>query len=57
VAAIHAKNSYLSAKSQRLIVRRGGKKVTIAVGHTLLVILYHLLLEDKDYQEKGGQLL
>ena len=29
----------------------------IAVGHTLLVIIYHVLSEDKDYQEKGGPLL
>src|SRR5712691_1093059 len=42
-AAIHCKDSYLSAKSQRLAIRRGGKKATIAVGHTLLVIVYHLL--------------
>jgi transposase len=53
-AAIHTKDSYLSAQYQRLFVRRGGKKATIAVGHTLLVIIYHLLSEDKDYQELGG---
>lgn len=53
-AAIHAKDSYLSAQYQRLVVRRGGKKATIAVGHTLLVIIYHLLSEDKDYEELGG---
>ena len=53
-AAIHCKDSYLAAKSQRLAIRRGGKKATIAVGHTLLVIIYHLLSEDKDYEELGG---
>jgi transposase len=53
-AAIHAKDSYLSAQYQRLSVRRGGKKATIAVGHTLLVIIYHVLSEDQDYQELGG---
>src|SRR3989440_2357920 len=53
-AAMHTKDSSLSAKSQRLVVRRGGKKATIAVGHTLLVMIYHLLSEDKDYQELGG---
>ena len=37
------KDSYLSAQYQRLVIRRGGKKATIAVGHTLLVIIYHLL--------------
>jgi transposase len=53
-AAIHCKDSSLSAQDQRLVVRRGGKKAAIAVGHTLLVIIYHLLSEDKDYEELGG---
>jgi transposase len=53
-AAIHCKDSYLSAQYQRLVIRRGGKKATIAVGHTLLVIIYHILSEDKDYEELGG---
>jgi transposase len=53
-AAIHATDSYLSAQYQRLVLRRGGKKATLAVGHSLLVIIYHLLSEDKDYEELGG---
>ena len=53
-AATHAKDCYLAAKSHRLVVRRGGKKATIAVGHTLLVIIYHVLADEKDYQELGG---
>jgi transposase len=53
-AAMHTKDCYLSAHYQRLALRRGGKKATIAVGHTLLVIIYHLLSEEKDYQELGG---
>jgi transposase len=53
-AAIHCNDSYLAAQYQRLATRRGGKKATIAVGHTLLVIIYQLLSEDKDYEELGG---
>jgi len=53
-AALHCKNSYLSAQYQRLVLRRGGKKATIAVGHTLLVVIYHILSDDKDYEELGG---
>ncbi len=53
-AAIHSKDSYLSAQYQRLSLRRGGKKATIAVGHTLLVIIYQLLSQDKDYEDLGG---
>jgi hypothetical protein len=51
---MHCKDSYLSAQYQRLTIRRGGKKAAVAVGHTLLVIIYHLLSEDKDYEELGG---
>jgi len=53
-AAIHCKDSYLATQYQRLAIRRGGKKATIALGHTLLVIIYQLLSEDKDYEELGG---
>jgi transposase len=53
-AAIHAKDSYLAAQYRRLVVRRGGKKAAIAVGHTLLVGIYHILSEDEDYEELGG---
>jgi hypothetical protein len=44
----------LAAQYHRLVPRRGKKKATIAVGHTLLVIVYHVLAEEKDYQELGG---
>jgi transposase len=50
-----ARSARLSAQYQRLSARRGGKKATIAVGHTLLVIVYHVLAEERDYQELGGQ--
>jgi transposase len=53
-AATHCKKSYLAAQYHRLVLRRGGKKATIAVGHTLLVIVYHVLADEKDYQELGG---
>ena len=53
-AATHCKDSYLAAHYHRLVLRRGGKKATIAVGHTLLVIVYHVLADEKDYQELGG---
>jgi transposase len=53
-AAIHTKDCYLSAQYHRLVIRRGGKKATIAVGHTLLVIIYHVLADERDYEELGG---
>lgn len=53
-AAIHAKDCYLAAQYQRLVLRRGGKKATIAVAHTLLVMIYYLLRDGQDYRELGG---
>ena len=53
-AAIHAKDCYLAAQYQPLVLRRGGKQATMAVAHTLLVRLYHLLAHDQDYHELGG---
>jgi transposase len=53
-AATHSKDCYLSAQYHRLVLRRGAKKATIAVGHTILVIVYHVLADEQDYQELGG---
>jgi hypothetical protein len=53
-AATHCKDCYLAAQYHRLFIRRGGKKATIAIGHSLLVIIYHVLADGKDYEELGG---
>ena len=38
----------------RFASRRGKKKAMIAVGHTILVIIYHLLRDQQTYREAGG---
>lgn len=52
-AATHTKDSYLSAQYHRLAGRRGKKRALVAVGHTLLVIIYHILKHRVDYQDLG----
>jgi len=52
-AAARTKNSYLSAQYRRLAPRRGKKRALIAVGHSLLVIFYHMLKYDVEYQDLG----
>ena len=42
-AASHTKNSYLASQYRRLVGRQGKKRALIAVGHSILVILYYLL--------------
>jgi len=53
-AASHTKGTYLAAQYRRLAPRRGKKRALVAVGHTILVIAYHLLKEGTAYQEPGG---
>jgi len=53
-AAARTKNTYLSAKSHQIAARRGGKRAAVAVGHSILVIYYHMLKTGEPYQEKGG---
>lgn len=53
-AASHCKDSYLSAQYHRLAFRRGKKRAAVALAHTLLIIVYHMLAREEDYQELGG---
>ena len=52
-AASRAKQSYLGALYRRLAARRGKKRALLAVGHSLLVIFYHMLKSDVAYQDLG----
>jgi transposase len=56
-AASHSKNTYLSAQYRRLAGRRGKKRAIVAVGHTMLVMMYHMLKEAVDHQELGPDYL
>jgi transposase len=51
--ASRTRRSYFSAQHRRLTTRRGVKRATIAVAHSLLVTAYHLLAERRDYVDLG----
>ena len=53
-SAARTRDTYLSAQFWRLAHRIGKKKAAIAVGHSILVISWHLLTEDADYDDLGG---
>ena len=53
-AASRTKHTYLSAQYRRLASRRGKKRALVAVGHTVLVMIYHLLREGTTYAELGA---
>jgi transposase len=52
-AAARSKGTYLAAQYARLARRRGGKKATVAVAHTMLVAVYHMLRDGTLYEELG----
>jgi transposase len=54
-AAARTKDTYLAAQYRRLAARRGRNKAAVAVGHTILVIAYHLLQRGTDYDELGAR--
>ena len=56
-AASHTKGTYLAAQYRRLAKRRGCKRALVAVGHTLLVIMYHVLKRGTTYAELGPDFL
>lgn len=53
-AAARTRDTYLSALFWRLARRIGKKKAAIAVAHSILVISWHLLASDCDYDDLGG---
>ncbi|HEX4208180.1 MAG TPA: IS110 family transposase [Ktedonobacteraceae bacterium] len=48
------KDNYLSAQYHRIARRRGKQKAIVAVSHSLLVIIYHLLHDKKPYTDLGA---
>lgn len=53
-AAARAKNTYLQAQFWRLARRVGKRKAAVAVGHSILVIAWHLLTNGCAYEDLGG---
>ena len=54
-AASHSKNTYLSAQFRRLAARKGKKRAIVAVGHTILVIVFHMLKNQQPYRDLGAE--
>jgi transposase len=52
--AARSKRTYLQAQYYRLAARRGRKRAIVAVAHTLVVIIYHMLKGGTLYQDLGA---
>jgi transposase len=53
-SAIKNKDSFFSAQYQRLVVRMGGKKAIVAVAHSILIAIYHVL-SGNVYRDLGAE--
>jgi transposase len=53
-AAARKKDTYLSAKYHRIAARRGANRASMAVGRTILEIIYYLLTRKEPYKELGA---
>ena len=54
-AASRSQDTYLSAQFHRLRARRGAKRAAIAVGNSILTIIYHLIKDPKaTFKDLGG---
>ncbi len=53
-AATRSKDTYLRAQYERIKRRHGHNKAIVAVAHSILVAAYHVLRDDVDYKELGG---
>ena len=49
----HTKDNYLSAQYHRLAHRIGKLRAIVAVSHSVLVIIYHMLRTNQDYHDLG----
>ncbi len=51
--ASKTKDTYLAAQYRRIAARRGKKRALVALGHTILVMIYHILTRREPYRELG----
>jgi transposase len=56
-AASHKKGSYFQTHARNLMHRRGRKRGLVAVAHSLLTVIYHILKEGTAYRDLGSQFL
>ncbi len=52
-AATRAKGTYLRDKYYRLKARRGAKRAIVAIGHKILLAVYHMLSQQVSYNDLG----
>ena len=54
-SAVKVKMSYYYAQYSRICAHRGKKRAIIAVAHSMLIAIYHILKDDVAYKELGAE--
>lgn len=53
-SAAKNKNSFFHAQYQRIAIRRGKNRATLAVAHSILIAIYHMLKDDQEFIDLGS---
>ncbi len=53
-SAIKCKNSFFYAQYQRIMSRRGKKKAIMAIAHSMLIAIYHILKDKVPFRDLGA---
>ena len=53
-AAAKNKNTFFHAQYERLAMKRGKKRAKLAVAHSMLIAIYYMIKEDKEYEDLGA---
>lgn len=53
-AASKNKDSFFYAQYQRITIRRGKNRATLAVAHSMLIAIYHMLNENLEFSDLGS---
>ena len=54
LAVLLLKNTYFSAQFHRISAHRGKKRAYVAVAHSMLIAIYHILKDGVKYQDLGA---
>jgi transposase len=53
-SAIRKKGSFMRAQYERLVVRRGANRAKVAVAHSMIIAIWHMLKEGAEYVDLGS---
>jgi transposase len=54
ISAARSKNTYLAARYRRIAARPGKKRALVALEHSILIAVWHMLSHDVAYADLGG---